>query len=195
MRKCVKCNLEKREEEFYHKPNGGSRGRFCKSCESKRCMKRYYGKHDEMKKKAAEYRKRNKNIIKKRAALARSKYNHSAYSAGKMKEYRRLVKVSYVKARLRALGIKNEDITSEMIDEMKVRCAIERIKDVIEKTGIKICDGCGKKKPIKDFYQRQWWWNGLKKYSADNICKECSKIRNRRYHKNERHRKPKKPLV
>lgn len=195
MRTCIKCNVKKDESAFYHRPDGRARGRFCKLCESARCMKRYFIKHDEISKKNAEYRKNNKSKIKKRAAIARSKYNHSEYSAAKMKEYRDKFSNAYLKARLRKAGLKNEEITNDAIEEKRVQCIIERIKKVISQTGIKICSICQQKKKTNEYYQRQWRWGGLKKIGTESVCKDCSKIRNRGYKKNERHSKPKKSLV
>lgn len=186
MRTCIKCGKDKNDEAFYHKPDGRFRGRFCRVCESERCKKRYYKKHDEIRAKSNEYRRKNRDKVRERSREARKKYNHSEYSNKKAKEYRGKISDSYVRVRLRAEGIFDKDLLNDLLDKKKAVIAIERIKKILEQAGLKICDHCNKSLTIDNFYKTQWVWKGEKKYSYANVCKDCSKIRNKRYKKRNR---------
>jgi len=175
---CVRCKTEKEVTEFY-------KGNICKMCANALAMNRYYTKHDEIIKKSKEYRERNKDKILARGKEARLKYDHTKYSGAKWKEYRQKMTNSYVRYLLRNKGVKNSDITQQLIDEERTFQLIRKFNKKISEVGKKRCSKCKKIFPISEFYVRQWKWRGVKKYSPDNICKSCSKERNKAYLKNE----------
>lgn len=181
---CVKCHTEKPQQEFYKKSSN-----ICKLCANAIAMVRYYEKHDEVREKAKIYRGNNKEVIKERAKEQRIKSNHTKYSGDKAKEYRKKITNSYIRCRLRGLGIKNEDITAEMIEIKKNEIVIERIKKQIEKAGFKVCNICKKNLKISEYYTKQYVWNGVKKYQVDNVCKKCNGERSKKYYRNKHQNK------
>lgn len=191
MKTCSCCNIEKDDSDFYS--HGGYR---CKKCVSELSKIKYHNEREKYLTRHAEYRKRNKDKIRKAAAIYRKKINHSDYSNRKAKEYRRGMTSAYIKARIRGLlGIKNDEITDDLFNEYAVKILIERIKKQIEFAGSKICDRCKKIKTLDDYYPKKFWWKGEEKYQLDNYCKSCRNNYTKKIRKNERHSKPEKSLV
>lgn len=176
MKKCKVCQVDKEEDLFYT-----NAGRTCKECANKRSMELYELNKEYISIRSKVYRKKNSKKIKKKAAAYRKIYNHSAYSAAKMKEYRSKITDSYVKSILRSRGIKNTDITAEMIEEVSLKILLQRIKREIEKNGSKICSKCLLRKSIDEFAIKKFIWKGVVKEGRDNYCKKCSAERNKNY--------------
>lgn len=173
---CLKCGIEKPVTSFY-------KGNTCKECANAQSKVNYAKNIDHIKKRSKKYREDNLQHIKAKSAIYRKQINHSAYSNGKNKQYRKQLTDSYIRIRMRGKGIKNSSITKEMIEQWRGLILIERIKKQLELNGKKICSYCKAILPISEFLIKKFKWKGQVKNSRDNFCRKCANKRHESYKK------------